>query len=120
MTDHQTNGWTCVSYSNGDSEVLHLKHTRWQLTRKGGRYFLPHGSMPPNYPLKKLREEVSKTKYCQSGPHLVKDFADDLSVLSQSLHDHCEALARVDSCCTDLGLELHPNKCVTLVIIRER
>ena len=114
VTHHQADGQVRVSYPNGDSELLSLKSIRWCLTRKGGRHYLPLKASPPQYLLKKLREEARKVKFFQSYPHTVKAFADDLTVLSQRLVDHHEALLQVESCCSDLDLELQPDKCVTI------
>ena len=114
VTDHQPDGQSHILYPNGQSEQLCLKSTKWHLTRKGGRHYLPKAATLPKYPLKKLREETSKIKFYQSDSHSGKAFADDLTVLSQRLCEHQEALMKIDSCCTDLDLELRPDKCVTI------
>ena len=93
--------------------MLPLKSTKWYLTRKGGRHYLPQDTPPPRYPLKKLREEASKIKLYISHPHSIKGFADDLTVLSTTFCDHWLALEKIESCCSDLDLEFRPDKCVT-------
>ena len=44
----------------------------------------------------------------------MKAFADDVTVLSKKLGDHHEALAEIESCCSDLDPELRPDECVTI------
>ena len=42
-------------------------------------------------------------------------YADDTTLLSASPEDHQTALRQVDSKCSDLGLEIRPDKCVSYV-----
>ena len=114
VTQHFVDGRSQVTYSNGDTEDLNLNSVTWKLTRRGSKSYLPPLQSPPDYQLKKLREEASKTKHFHSEPHSAKAFADDLTVLSRNFKDHQIALRQVDSCCSDLGLALRPDKCVTL------
>ena len=116
VTNYQPDGQVQVTYSKGDSELLSLKSTRWCLTRSGGRHYLPPTTSNPKCPLKNLREEANKTKFHHSIPHTVKAFADDLTVLSKKLGNHHEALAEIEPYCTELDLELRPDKCVPLAI----
>ena len=107
VANHYPHGQVWVIYANGDSEHFPLKSSRWCLTRKGGRHYLPPTIIPLKYPLKKLPEQVSKTKFYHSISHAVKAFADDLTVLSKNLVDHHKALTEVESVCKNLDWNLN-------------
>jgi len=70
---------------------------------------------PPKFPLKKIREEISKPKFLHSSEHSAKAFADDLSVFSSSPEDHQSLLSTIDEKCSDLNLTLKPEKCISTV-----
>ena len=81
--------------------------------KEGQKAFLPLSKVPPKFPLKRVREEASKSKLCLSSPHLVKSFADDLTVISSNIADHSAALLEIDKKATDLDLSLRPDKYVS-------
>ena len=92
-----------------------LDCVQWEPTRKGKKPYLSTNSKPPQFPLKKIRSEISKSKYFNSTQHSAKSFADDLSVFSSSIKDHHPLLLAIDDKCSDLDLTLKPEKCVSIV-----
>ena len=58
---------------------------------------------------------ASIPKYQNSSPHCVKGFADDLAIVSQHEHDHASVLCTVSKKCSDIDLEIRPDKCVSVV-----
>ena len=64
VREYLPDGLVKIEYSDHATEVLNLHSVRWEL------------------PLKKVHKEASKSKLCLSSPHLVKGFADDLTVIS--------------------------------------
>ena len=57
---------------------------------------------------------------CLSKPHKAKAYADDLTVVSSSSRDHCQALLEISKLCADIDLTLKPSKYVSLVYDGER
>ena len=79
---------------------------------KGHKAFLPFSTSPPKFPLKKIREEAKSIKTCQSAPHTVKGFADDITIISPSVPAHNCALKETDKKVSSLDLRLKPeNAC---------
>ena len=54
-------------------------------------------------------------KIQKSNPHCVKGFADDLTIISQHEQEHASALHTVSNKCSDIDLEIRPDKCVSVV-----
>ena len=63
---------------------------------------------PPQFPLKKIREETSKPKFFNSSSQSAKAFADDLSDFSSSPEDHQSLLLTIDDKYSDLDLTVKP------------
>ena len=82
---------------------------------EGQKVYLPNHLNPPHFPLKEVRDEISKPKFCYSSQHSAKAFADDLSVFSSSLQDHQSLLQTLDNKCSDLDLSLKHEKCISIV-----
>ena len=104
MTNHQPDGQVQVTYASGYSELVSLKSTRWCLTRKGERHYLPPTIIPPKKPLKTLWQEVNRTKFHYPISHALKALVDNLTVLSQNLVNHYKATAEVESVFMDLDM----------------
>ena len=115
VKEHLPDGTTCIEYANKATETVNLYSVQWEPTRKGQKPYLSTNSKPPQFPLKKIRSEISKSKYFNSTQHSAKAFADDLSVFSSSIKDHHSLLLAIDDKCSDLDLTLKPEKCVSIV-----
>ena len=54
-------------------------------------------------------------KFTLSAPHKVKAYADDLSIISDSLEEHPETVQTIDQLLREIDLMIRPDKCVTQV-----
>ena len=111
---HLSDGTTNIEYATKDTETVNLHSVKWESTRKGQKMYFPSNSKPPQFPLKKIREETAKPKF-NSSSHSATAFADDLSVFSSSSEDHQSLLLTIDNKCSDLDSTLKPEKCVSIV-----
>ena len=70
--------------------------------------FFPISSNPPAV-------GASTPKSQKSSPHCVKDFADDLTIISQYEYDHASVLRTFSKNCSVIDLEIRPDKFVSVV-----
>ena len=82
--------------------------------RKSAKPFLRAGLEPPQHPLKKTHEAD------KSNPYSVLGYCDNITMLSSSPDAHQAALSDVDRKCTDLGLQVRPDKCVSYIFDGKR
>ncbi len=115
VKEHLSDGTSIIEYSNNATETINLHSVKWKLTTKAQKPYLPQNLKPPSFPLKKVRDKTLKPKFVASSDHSAKAFADDLSVFSSSPQDHQSLLSSIDNSCSDLGLTLKPEKCVSIV-----
>ena len=54
-------------------------------------------------------------EFTLSAPHKVKAYADDLSIISDSLKEHTETVQTINQLSRKIDLMIHPDKRVTLV-----
>ena len=108
VKEYFEDGKARIEYADLATEILDLHSIPYELTRKGQKPYLPFLKPPSMFPLTKTHEESSKSKLCSSSPHSVKVYADDISVIFNSISDHKLAGS-------DLDLSLRPDKCVSMV-----
>ena len=92
VKEYLKNGQAKIEYADHVFETLDLNAVRWVHTRKGQKAFLPFSTNTPKFPLKKIRQEAKEVKTCLSAPHIVKGFADDMTVISPNIPAHSSAL----------------------------
>ena len=76
-----------MEYRNLSTETLDLCSTQWKLAQKGQESYVALQTTPPTFPYKKAQIGAA-VKTCISASHIVKRYADDLSVLSSSAQHH--------------------------------
>ncbi len=101
-----------ICYRDGSHESLDLRSVNWSFARKSAKPFLRAGLEPPQHPLKKTREAAQTLKQAKSNPYSVLS---PITMLSSSPDAHQAALSDVDRKCTDLGLQVRPDKCVSYI-----
>jgi len=116
VVEYFPDGLAKLRYSDAATEIVDLHAIKWHLTRRSSKVFLPRESQPPHYPLTKVREQIPRQKFALSYEHKVKAYADDLTVISQSAADHQLTLTDIDNKCQDIGLQIRPDKCVSIVL----
>ena len=94
-------------------EMVHLRHST--STVSTGKCFLPAGTDPPHRPLMKVCEAAQRPKQVKPESHSVKAYADNATLLSTSKETHQTLLLELDDKCSEIGLQIHPNKCVSFV-----
>ena len=104
-----------LEYHNNSTEEISLREVQWLFTRKSSKPFMAIDSNPPEYPLKKVRAEAAQPKTIKLNPRAVLGYADDTTILSKSPEEHQQALTEINNKCSDLGLEIRPDKCVSLI-----
>ena len=75
----------------------------------------PCWNRPPHHPLKKVREAAQRPKQVKSESHSVKAYADDVTLFSTSKEAHQTVLVELDDTCSEIGLQICPDKCVSYV-----
>jgi len=100
-------------YCNDDdcevSEVDNLTTVEWKPCSKRARKFVPlHG----NPAIVKANWKPSP-KLVDSTAHLVKGYADDVTIISNNSDSHVSLLQTVDQHAGDLDLSFKPAKCVS-------
>ena len=113
VTQYNSDCHTTLLYRDGSTETLDLHSVQWKFARKNSKAYLPLNVSPPDYPLKKQREAAALKKFIWSEPHKIKAYADDLSFFSLLRQDHQEGLLTISQSCSDLGLEIRPDKCTS-------
>ena len=76
---------------------------------------LPAGTEHPHHPLKKVREAAQRPKQVKSESYSVKAFADDVTLFSTSKEAHQTVLLELDDKCSEIGLQIRPDKCVSYI-----
>ena len=94
-------------------EMAHLRHSTSTIST--GKSFLPAGTDPPHHPLMKVCEAAQRPKQVKSESHSVKAYADNAMLLSTSKEAHQTLLLELDDKFSEIGLQIHPNKCVSFV-----
>ena len=94
--------------SPGLAKEVNLLNVSWLRVRGNG---FPKSSTAPavGAPLS------DSHKPTLSKPHCVKGFADDLTIISQCECEHASALLSGSEKCSDIDLQIHPDKCVSVV-----
>ena len=54
-------------------------------------------------------------KFTLSAPHKVKAYADNFSIISDSLEEHTEMVQTINQLAREIDFMIRPDKCVTLV-----
>ena len=93
--------------------MVHLRHSTSTISTD--KCFLPAGTDPPHHPLMKVCEAAQRPKQVKSESHSVKAYADNATLLSTSKEAHQTLLLELDDKCSEIGLQIHPNKCVSFV-----
>ena len=109
VEEYKSDGTVVLRYRDGASETLNLHSINWAFARKSGKCFLPAGTNPPHYPLKKVREAAQRPKQVKSESHSVKAYADDVTLFSTSKEAHQTVLLELDDKCSEIGLQIHPD-----------
>ena len=112
---YQSDGQAILRYRDGVLETINISSIKWSFARKSDRAFLPIGSAPPQHPVKKICAAALQPKLVKMAPRLVMGYTDDTTLISASPEDHQSMLKQVDRKCSDLGLEIQPDKCVSYV-----
>ena len=89
--------------------MVDLSTIKWNFACRSLKKYRNLDSQPPLHPHLSEKEQCSKASEIIRTK--VKGYADDLNIDQQS---HKETLAKVDSCCSDLDLQIRADKCVTL------
>ena len=113
IVDHHRDGTTLVEYSNGSTEILDLRSTPWELTRKNAKSFVKPSDRrapPPK------SSHPKSLKYALGKEHKITAFADDMSIITSTQDDHQSALRDIDNACNSIFLHLKPSKCVSIVL----
>ena len=113
MEEYKPDGSATICYRDSSHESLDLRSVNWSFAWKSAKPFLSAGLEPPQHPLKKSREATQTLKQAKSNPYSVLGYCDDITMLSSSPDAHQAALSDVDCKCTDLGLQVHPDKCAS-------
>ena len=113
MEEYKPDGSATIRYRDGLHESLDLCQVNWSVLRESAKPFLHAELEPPQHPLKKTREAAQTLKQAKSNPYSVLGYCDDITMLSSSPDAHQAALSDVDCKCTDLGLQVHPDKCAS-------
>ena len=115
VQEYQPDGQAILRYRDGALETININTIKWHFAQKSSKAFLPITSVPPQHPLKKVRAAALQPKQTQTTPRSVMGYADDTTLLSTSPKDHQSALKDIDHKCSDLGLEIRPDKCISYV-----
>ena len=93
--------------------MVDLSTIKWNFACRSSKKYRNLDSQPPHFiPISQKRN--SAPKLAKSSEHKVKGYADDLTIINIDQQSHKETLAKVDSCCSDLDLQVRADKCVTL------
>ena len=111
ISGYNRDGKALLIYSDNQEEVIDLDTVNWKLSRKNSKCYRSLSSPPPSL---NLSSYSPKNKLFNSVEHKVKSFADDLTIISTNLVDHQSMLSKIDACCSDLSLQLRPDKCITM------
>jgi len=91
------------------SEIVNLRSVDWIPCLGRAKRFVPLDCTP-----KSLKHKwKSSLKYYSSSEHSVKAYADDATLISDSLETHISVLQQVDQKAGDLDLSFKPSKCVS-------
>ena len=90
-------------------EVVDLGDVEWKSCLKGARKFVPHHDNPT---VCKTNRKQSP-KFAKSREHLLKWYADDVTLISTDFDSHTSVLQTLDKKATDLDLSFKPTKCVS-------
>lgn len=111
VSGYLPNGKSTTRYRNGSTEEIDLRSIEWSFARKSSKPYLPlEAKLPHAFPLKKVREASMPPKGVPLLPRSILGFADDTTLLSNSPSDHQLALSNINKKCSDLGLEIRPDK----------
>ena len=85
------------------------------MARKSARKYLPTNAQLPHYHLPKVRERATNPKTFLSRSHKTKAFADDLTIISSSIHSHQAVLDITTQRCMEIDLQIRPDKCTSIL-----
>ena len=91
VSEHLSEGLSEVGYRGDTYEHVDLSTTTWAYAKGNcyNKHYLPLVKSPPAYTPKVLDE----SQPCRlSNPHKAKEFADDLTILSEDVREHQETL----------------------------
>ena len=91
------------------SEVINLNLVDWLPCYKNAKRFVPLGCTPRS----SKGKWKSCLKYYSSSEHSVKAYADDATLISNSLEAHTSVLQQIDRKAADLDLSFKPAKCIS-------
>ena len=115
MEEYKPDGTATIRYRDCSHESLDLRSVNWSFARKLAKPFLHAGLEPLQHPLKKTCEAAQSLKQAKSNPYSMLGYCDDITMLSSSPDAHQASLSDVDRKCTDLGLQVRPDKCVSYI-----
>ena len=91
------------------SEMVDLSSVDWIPCSRRAKRFVPLTCTP-----KSLKHKLKPSlKFYSSSEHCVKAYADDATLISDSLEAHVSVLQQVDQKAKDLDLSFKPTKCVS-------
>jgi len=91
------------------SEILNLRSVDWLPCSKRAKRYVSFNCSP-----KTLKSKWKPSpKYYSSIEHSVKSYADDATLISDSLEIHASVLQQIDQRAADLDLSFKPSKCVS-------
>ena len=93
------------------SEILHLRSVNWLPCSKRAKRYVSLNCFPKSL---KSKQKPSP-KYYSSMERSVKAYADDVTLISDSLKVHASVLQQIDRKAADLYLSFKPSKCVLFV-----
>jgi len=114
VTSYHCDGSCCLHYDNGDIEPsVDLRSTEWCFA---GRYRKNYRADKPvnTIPSASVRAASAEVKFCSTKVHKAKGFADDLTVISNRVDLHQQALTSLVLKAADICFEFQPPKCVSL------
>ena len=95
--------------STSVSEILNLRSVDWLPCSKRAKRYVSLNCSPKSL---KSKQKPSP-KYYSSMEHLVKAYADNATLISDSLEVHASVLQQIDRKAADLDLSFKPSKCVS-------
>ena len=98
-----------IRYKRGShEEAVNLLNVSLVQAKGNGELFFPISSTP-------LAVGAYTQKSQKSSLQCVKSFADDLAIIPQLEHDHASVPRILSKKCSDIDLEICPDKCVSVV-----
>ncbi len=97
------NGNAVIHYKRGSlEEAVNLLNASWVQAKGNGKWFFPISSTSPVVGASTPKIPKVKSTLCER-------FADDLTIIYQ--HEHASVLGTLSKKCSDIDLEIRPDKC---------